>query len=103
MRYIILIIIAMTCLFVTPGWSENRCKTYDYQEIKDMDEQELTTEIKITLASGLSETKYANKLLELGKSINNREYKLADAAANHCQEQTEKLMKMRSKKFPTSK
>ena len=92
-----LILATVILLSATSAWCENRCRVYEYAEMKDMTDIELQKEIDKTSENYLSELKYANNMLALnGKKEADQLYK----SAKICDEQNSRLVSIKNKRHP---
>lgn len=97
---IILIFVALILLsdlnnLVFAGSGE--CRNYEYAEIKDMDNDELKKEIKLTDEKYISNTKYFTNMLKLG--TRRRELDEIEKDSESCFDQNMKLVKEENRRI----
>ncbi len=94
------IVLLLVILAVTANAWGDRCRIYDYQEMKDMTDLELQYEIDTTQKKYLSEMEYANNMSALkGLDAEIRANKLR-ASADQCEEQLNRLQAIKTKRHP---
>lgn len=97
------IIVAAMILFSTSVWGESRCRSYEYQEIKDMSDEELQLEITEIDRLALYNLKLSTKSFERGDTLEDKKAWEAYEACNDQKKRLSAIVKKRPSYVPPKK
>jgi hypothetical protein len=99
-KFIIAVVCVMQFTAIYPAYADHVCRTYDYQEAKDMSDYELNAALDLARKFGALQLDLAGKMVRLGA---HREYEKANEEYKFCDVQADRLASIKYKREQEAK